>query len=122
MLADPSLPASYATYRKLIDCMHESFTTDCSAAFFESVLDRRYEYLCQIFRKYSGMTIGTYIQRLRIQKAKHLLLASGKTVQEIAMDVGLKDSFYFSRLFKKAVGMTPTRFREMKAGKSGERR
>lgn len=114
LMAAPSLPSSYITYRNLIDCLHESYTMECSATFFETALDRRYEYLCQIFRKYSNMTISAYIQRLRIQKAKHLLQNSDKTVKEVAADVGIKDSFYFSRLFKKVEGITPTRFRAMK--------
>ncbi|MBD2860744.1 helix-turn-helix domain-containing protein [Paenibacillus oceani] len=113
LLKDSSLPASYATYRNLIDCLHESYTMECSADFIEKTLDRRYEYLCQIFRKYSGMTISAYIQHLRIQKAKHLLQSSSKTIQEITADVGMKDSFYFSRMFKKIEGETPSRFRVM---------
>ncbi|WP_158301547.1 AraC family transcriptional regulator [Paenibacillus mesophilus] len=109
--ADTSLPASYTTYRRLIDCLHESYAMECSAPFFEKLLDRRYEYLCQLFKKYSGMTISAYLQQLRIQKAKHLLRDSNKSIMEISAEIGMEDSVYFGRMFKKIEGLTPTQYR-----------
>ena len=52
-------------------------------------------------------------------KAKELLRCTGKRSSEISSEVGYKDSHYFSYLFKKTQGMTPTQYRG-KSGAEGE--
>lgn len=62
----------------------------------------------------TGMGVNDYINRLRIEKASELLLASSLTITEISEAVGFEYQRYFSTLFKQQKGMTPTQFRQQK--------
>jgi YesN/AraC family two-component response regulator len=53
-----------------------------------------------------------YINSLRIEKAKAMLKNSNFSVEEIAYCVGINDRFYFSRIFKKELGISPTEYRK----------
>lgn len=64
-------------------------------------------HLCRIFKKRTGITIINYINQLRCDRARHLL-SSGYSVTEAAMAVGFSDSNYFSRVFKKTFGISPS--------------
>lgn len=105
-------PASFLAYRQLVNLLNETYNAEPDRGFIESQLNRKYEYLCHIFKKYSGMSIFSYIHRLRIQRAQHLLLNSGLAVNQIAEAVGFSDPYYFSRLFKRFVRCSPSDFRK----------
>jgi len=109
---DTAFPISYITFRNLVNDLNNSYLTDISKETLERAANRKYEYLCQVFKRYAGTSISHYIQQLRVQRAKHLLHNTAKSVQEIAKDVGYADPFYFSRIFKKIEGVSPQRFRE----------
>lgn len=69
------------------------------------------------FRAATSMTPIAYLQSLRISNAKELLRHSNLAVGEIALQVGLQDTSYFSQLFRRHCGMTPLRYREAVRGK-----
>ncbi|WNS43757.1 helix-turn-helix domain-containing protein [Paenibacillus sp. MMS20-IR301] len=68
-------------------------------------------YFANAFKKETGMTLIQYITKMRMERAKELLIA-GAQVQEISLMLGYEDRPYFSGLFKKYCGMTPTAFRQ----------
>jgi len=68
-------------------------------------------YLCKCFKKATGTTLTEFIGRLRIEKAKQLLLSSSHSVSEIALDVGFNSLSQFNRMFSRYVGEPPTKFR-----------
>lgn len=73
------------------------------------------EYLSRIFKKYTGETPSKYLTKLRINKAKLLLLNEPDIeIQKIGELAGYKDGFYFSRVFKSFTGMKPSEFRSQK--------
>jgi len=74
-------------------------------------------HLSMIFSQQTGKSFIKYLTEFRMQKAKELLRCTGKRSSEISTAVGYKDAHYFSYLFKKTQGMTPTQYR---GGKSGE--
>ncbi|WP_223836314.1 AraC family transcriptional regulator [Paenibacillus oceani] len=63
-------------------------------------------------RKYSGYPLNEYVHRLKMAEAKNMLLNTERTIKEIADMLGYGDMFYFSRLFKKYVGVSPANFRK----------
>ena len=63
------------------------------------------------FKKHTGKTYVDYVNMLRIEVAKTLLVESGLTVSAIGQEVGFSDSAYFNRQFKKYVGCTPGEYR-----------
>lgn len=71
-------------------------------------------YLCNVFKKEKGETMTLYINKLRIDKAKNLLLNSDCKVKEIYEDVGYANQQYFSKVFKKITGMTIMEYRDSK--------
>lgn len=54
-----------------------------------------------------------YLKKIRVENAKNLLLNTDQTVEDISYAVGYSDIKYFSRLFKKLTGLTPTEFRKL---------
>lgn len=68
-------------------------------------------YFSKLFKERAGVTFIDYLTQLRVEKAKHLLLTSDKSLKEICFEVGYRDPNYFSRVFKKTTGVTPSAFR-----------
>lgn len=69
-------------------------------------------YLLRLFKGQYGMTVNEYIQQLRISRAKNLLRFSSKSIREISCLCGFEDSHYFSRVFMKVEGISPSGYRE----------
>ncbi len=69
-------------------------------------------YLCSFFKKSTGNTLNEYITDIRIEKAKELLKDNSIKLYEMALSIGFTDSNYFSTLFKKVVGCSPSEYRE----------
>lgn len=68
-------------------------------------------YLCRVFKEETGVNINTYINNLRMAKAVRLLEDKNYYIKEVAISVGFDDQLYFSRLFKKYYGVTPSQYR-----------
>ena len=68
-------------------------------------------HLSMIFSQQTGQTLIRYLTDYRMNRAKELLRCSSKKSSVISMEVGHKDPHYFSYLFKKTQGMTPTQYR-----------
>ncbi|TVQ28428.1 MAG: helix-turn-helix domain-containing protein [Spirochaetaceae bacterium] len=70
-------------------------------------------YLSRVFHQTTGATFTDYVNRLRVDRAKELLLSRpGVFVYEIAQELGFEDSAYFSRLFREFAGTTPGAWRK----------
>ena len=65
-------------------------------------------YLRQLFKKVTGESINSYLTTVRIKHAHELLAATDKKLHEIALEVGYKDEFYLSNVFKKHYGIRPS--------------
>jgi len=74
-------------------------------------------YLSRMFKKELGVNFIDYLNELRIEKAKILLSDAKYKTYEVAEAVGVPNSHYFSKLFRKYVGMTASEYRE--SGKKG---
>jgi len=73
-------------------------------------------YFSKLFKEETGENFVEFLTRVRIDKAKDLLKLPDKSMKEICSEVGYGDPNYFSRIFKKVVGQTPTEFREIYKG------
>lgn len=63
---------------------------------------------CRAFKKLTGFTPGGYLTQLRMLKAKELMTDKSVTLRDIAVSVGYQDELYFSRVFKKTEGISPS--------------
>lgn len=68
-------------------------------------------YLSRIFKRRTGVNINIYINKVRMELAKNHLLLSNENVSEIALRVGFNDPNYFTRVFTKMIGISPSEFR-----------
>ena len=68
------------------------------------------------FRYYTGLSPGQYIIQMRMREAKSLLYQTDKSVKLIGSEIGFKSSYYFVRLFKNKIGVTPGAFRQRVLG------
>ena len=71
-----------------------------------------------LFSQNMGQTFIEYLTSLRMNKAKELLRCTGMRSSEIAGEIGYKDAHYFSYLFKKTQGMTPSDYRKAREEKA----
>lgn len=71
------------------------------------------DYLGRIFHLKFGATVIEAIHRMRIRNARKLLMNSSKSIKEIALESGFRDSVYFRRIFLRGEGMTPRAFRKL---------
>lgn len=69
-------------------------------------------YLSRLFNNELGITIPEYINQVRINHAKELFEETLLSVQEVSASVGIIDSFYFSKTFKKLVGVSPNQYKK----------
>ena len=67
-------------------------------------------YLSHLFRDEMNTTFSDYLAKKRVEEAKRFL-KSGMTVEQASARAGFKDSNYFTKIFKKYVGITPSRYR-----------
>jgi AraC-like DNA-binding protein len=69
-------------------------------------------FFCRKFKRDTGYTPIAYFNHLRVQKACQLLHFSNLRINEVASQIGIDDPFYFSRLFKKQIGVSPVEYRK----------
>lgn len=106
-------------FRKIIelaiDFINKNYSRNLSLKQIADVLYINPNYLCDLFRQETGINFTDYITQVRVMKAKELLISRAELKSyEIAELVGYKDAKYFTQVFKKQVGVTPTDFRDSK--------
>lgn len=69
-------------------------------------------YICLIFKQQTGHTINEYLTKVRMEAAQKMLRETNKKLYDICLDVGYTAPSYFTRLFKKCIGLNPTEYRK----------
>ncbi|NCB93101.1 MAG: response regulator [Clostridia bacterium] len=70
-------------------------------------------YFSTVFKKETGKNFLDYLTQVRMNKAKQLLCSGDKSVNDVAEEVGYQDLKYFSKLFKKATGISPSEYKKL---------
>jgi AraC-like DNA-binding protein/ligand-binding sensor protein len=91
--------------------IHEHQSEDISLGQIARAVNASSFYFCKLFKKSTGINFVDYLSRLRIEKAKNLLLNPNCLVSEIAFEVGFQSLTHFNRVFKKLTGESPTAYR-----------
>jgi len=94
--------------RKYIE---EHQTEDLSLQEVAKAVNTSSFYFCKMFRKVTGINFTDYVARLRIERARNLLLNPNLRISEIAYEVGFQSLTHFNRVFKRIVGQSPTDYR-----------
>jgi len=97
---------------RLRDLIEENYQTPLGPSDYARLLDVSPRTLGRLTREHLGKTLTDLIRDRVLIHAKWQLLHTLRPVKEIAAEVGFQDELYFSRVFKKATGVSPTFFRE----------
>jgi AraC-like DNA-binding protein len=71
-----------------------------------------YSYFRKMFKKYTGVPPVQYHLDLKLLRAKEMLLNTNKSIKEISFDLGFQSIYYFSRIFKNKLGVSPSEIRK----------
>ncbi|WP_084613144.1 helix-turn-helix domain-containing protein [Sulfurospirillum multivorans] len=110
----PAKPASFMTnalFTKLNDLMHENNYQITPVTYYAKKLKTSVKLLNQAIKENSGFNCGEFIRTKTMQEAKRLLKYDTMSCNEIADRLGFIDPAYFSRFFKREVGVSPKNFR-----------
>lgn len=91
----------------------EHYTQEISLEQVADHVGLQHDYLGKLFKKVEGLTFTEYIIALRMEKAKELLEQRELTIKEITFMIGYSDPNYFSRAFKKYVGISATQYEKI---------
>jgi AraC-like DNA-binding protein len=97
--------------QKAKDYIRDHQSEDLSLGQVAKAVNTSTFHFCKMFRKSTGLTFTDYVSRVRIEKAKNLLLNPNLRISEIAYEVGFQSLTHFNRVFKKITGQSPTRYR-----------
>ncbi|HBR34223.1 MAG TPA: hypothetical protein DD734_06290 [Firmicutes bacterium] len=93
-----------------IDYIERNYQKDLSLEDVSSFIQISPFYLSKIFKKEVGVNFIDYLTKIRLQKAKEFLADPRLNIKDICYQVGYKDPNYFTRVFKKNTGLTPTEY------------
>lgn len=96
---------------KALTYIHTDIGVDLSLNVLAEQLNINASYLSMLFKKEMGMTLTDYVNKYRIEHAAKLLLCTNLPIKSIAVQCGIPDIYYFTRLFKRIMGTTPKAFR-----------
>lgn len=92
--------------------MHDNYNKELSLDEISNYVGVTPQHFSKIFKEETGKNYVDWLNGLRLEKAKEYLVEGNHTIKEICYLVGYNDPNYFSRLFKKRVGKSPTEFQK----------
>ena len=101
-----------ASIKEILDYIESHYKEDLSVSDLANLVHYSDSYLMKVFKQYMGKTLVSYINELRIEKSKYLLIHSDLSITEISMESGYNNSSYYIRKFQELQGITPQKFRK----------
>lgn len=98
---------------KGIEYINKNFSEPISISEISDILDMDRRRFSDMFQEVTGLSPIKYLTEYRLKEAKRLLKFSSYTISEIADKTGYNDCFYFSKSFKKNIGISPRKYREI---------
>ncbi len=97
---------------KIVQYVRDNFNTDIKLESIATLFDCNSAYLGKKFHEFTGVSFNTFLDDLRIAKAKEYLKENKYKIYEISGMLGYSNTDYFYLKFKKATGMTPKEFQK----------
>lgn len=98
--------------KKVIEYLHENYDYDIRIEHLSAITHLHPNYIHRIFKESMGCTIIEYLTKIRIEKAKMLITQTDIPITKVASFIGMNSSQYFSKVFKKHIGITPSALRK----------
>jgi AraC-like DNA-binding protein len=108
----PVLARQDRSLRRAVEYIHQRYSEPLSAPKVASVAGFAPKYFSYLFRRREKMTFEDYLRRVRIERARQLLVSTDLNLARVAELSGFRSAQYFCHVFRDTGGVTPTEFRE----------
>lgn len=98
--------------KKALNYINQNYTDNLTLESVANFIHLNPSYFSTIFKREVGMSFSDYLNKIRIEASKRLLGTTGISILEVALSAGFEDQSYYSKVFKKIVGITPKKFRD----------
>lgn len=112
LVQNHSMQQYSAPVQKAIICIETDLSADLSLRALAGMLNISSSYLSSLFKKETGESLTDFVSQRRIRQAVQLLESTHLQIQSIAQHCGFEDVQYFTKVFKKIVGVTPNSYRK----------
>lgn len=102
-----NLSKTHEIIQKAISDMHNTQNNSMNVKLYAKNYNMSVCWFIKNFKEITGMTPNQYISRVKVNKAKELLIETGFNITEVAYMLGFESPFYFSKVFKKITGVPP---------------
>lgn len=108
-------PATSALVKRAIAYVHQHYEHPFSRQEIAAFVGVSERYLTEIVHQELGLSLWEYLNRFRMAQARALLRSTDLSIGEVAARVGIENSHYFARIFRRQSGLSPTAYRERPA-------
>jgi AraC-like DNA-binding protein len=95
---------------KIIQYLHQNINNTVTLTELSEMVQLSSTYLSRAFKETTGYSVIEFFNKMKIDKAKELIIEGNKRVKEVALALGFTDEFYFSRIFKRIEGISPSEY------------
>jgi AraC family transcriptional regulator of arabinose operon len=99
-------------FQTVIQLIHSKYCENLPVSYYANKCNLSLYRFIHKFKQYTGMSPLEYITNLRLNIAKDLLSSSSLSISEVSIIVGYENPLYFSRIFKKTHGLSPSSFKD----------
>jgi signal transduction histidine kinase/AraC-like DNA-binding protein len=110
--ADTLPPQTSAIVKRAVAYLHQNYARPLKRWEVAEAIGVSENYLSRVFSQELGLSPWDYLNRFRVLRAKELFRSTKGSIKSVAEQVGFKDQKYFSRVFHKLTGLSPSEFRE----------
>lgn len=91
--------------------IRENYSSELSMQSVAGAMNYSEAYFCKLFKQCFKVNFSAYLNEYRVRRARELLQTTRLSVREVSRECGYSDSNYFTRVFKRIVGVTPSEYR-----------
>lgn len=106
----PEFPKAFIRVHEVLRYINSEYDRKLTSKDIELKFNSNFDYLNRTFHKVTGNSIFTYLNQVRINKARELIETTQSNFSDIACMVGINDPYYFSKVFKKYIGESPSQY------------
>ncbi len=115
----PSQPEYHYRVQEILEWLNREYGSEITGERMEDELGGNFDYMNRIFKRMTGQTIFQYLTNIRVNHAKMLILHTSMKISMVGKRVGFPDQYYFSRVFKKVVGIPPAEYAKTYQAQNG---